>query len=328
MASLAEIRARLAAQQTPGKNRNQYGDNAVYPHWNIDEGKSVTIRFLEDANKDNPFFWVERAMIRLPFNGIKGETDTKQVLVRVPCMEMWGEVCPVLTEVRPWFNDPSLEQLGRDYWKKREYFFHGFVRENPLGEENAPENPIRRFIIGPQIFAIIKASLMDPELEELPTHHLRGLDFKVNKTAKGRNADYTTSAWARRERALTSEEQDAIEKYGIPDLASYLPKKPNREEVAIIKELFEASVDGQPYDLERWGQYFRPTGVNAPAQNNASPAPVSTPTVETKAVDTATIDDDVPFDTDSSATAPITTPTQGNSKKADDILAMIRARQQ
>jgi hypothetical protein len=38
------------------------------------------------------------------------------------------------------------------------------VRENPIQEENAPENPIRKFIIGPQLFTIIKAALLDPEL--------------------------------------------------------------------------------------------------------------------------------------------------------------------
>jgi hypothetical protein len=58
------------------------------------------------------------------------------------------------------------------------------VRENPLSEDKTPENPIRRFIIGPQIFATIKGALMDPELEEMPTDTLRGLDFRVSKTSQ------------------------------------------------------------------------------------------------------------------------------------------------
>jgi hypothetical protein len=168
----------------------------------LQEGASSTLRFLPDGNTKNTFFWQERAMIRLPFNGIKGETESKQVQVRVPCVEMWNETCPILTEVRTWFKDKSLEEMGRKYWKKRDYIFQGFVRENPLADDKTPENPIRRFIIGPQIFTGIKAALMDPELEELPTDYLRGLDFRITKGSKGGFADYSTSKWARKETAL------------------------------------------------------------------------------------------------------------------------------
>jgi hypothetical protein len=58
-----------------------------------------------------------------------------------------------------------------------------------LGDDVTPENPIRRFIIGPQLFTIIKSALMDPELEELPTDAMRGLDFRISKTSKGGFAD-------------------------------------------------------------------------------------------------------------------------------------------
>ena len=108
-------------------------------------------------------------MIKLPFAGVKGQTDSRPVQVQVPCMEMYGKTCPVLTEVRPWFKDKSMEDMGRKYWKKKSYIFQGFVVTNPLAEDTTPENPIRRFIIGPQIFNIIRAALLDPEMEELPT---------------------------------------------------------------------------------------------------------------------------------------------------------------
>jgi hypothetical protein len=57
--------------------------------------------------------------------------------------------------------------MGRKYWKKKSYLFQGFVRENALPDDKAPDNPIRRFVISPQIFNLIKAALMDPELENL-----------------------------------------------------------------------------------------------------------------------------------------------------------------
>jgi hypothetical protein len=327
MASLAEIRARLAASESKQGGNSTGGDNSIYPHWNMEEGQSATLRFLPDGNSKNTFFWQERAMIRLPFNGIKGEADSKQVYVQVPCMEMWQETCPVLTEVRTWFKDKALEDMGRKYWKKRSYIFQGFVRENPLSDDKTPENPIRRFIIGPQIFSIIKSALMDPELEELPTDLLRGLDFRVTKTSKGGYADYNTSKWARKESALTAEEQAAVDKHGLFDLSTFLPKKPSEAEVRVIKEMFEASVDGQSYDTERWGQYFRPAGVTAPGGSGAAhvdedaPAPASKPA---PAVSSSFDDED---DAPAPAVASAPVEAKPSTQKAEDILAMIRARQ-
>ena len=329
MASLAEIRARLAQSEGNKQGGNSTGgDSAIYPHWNMEEGASATLRFLPDGNTKNTFFWQERAMIRLPFNGIKGEMESKQVYVQVPCVEMWGDTCPVLTEVRTWFKDKSLEEMGRKYWKKRSYIFQGFVRENPLGDDKTPENPIRRFIIGPQIFTTIKGALMDPELEELPTDYLRGLDFRITKGSKGGFADYNGSKWARKESALTEAEQAAVDAHGLFDLSTFLPKKPTDVELKVIKEMFEASVDGQPYDTERWGQYFRPAGVQAPAGTSA-PAPAAdedTPAPVAKAAPAPAAssfddEDDTPV-----ATAPVTKPAAGG-QNAQDILAMIRARQ-
>ena len=329
MASLAEIRARLAASESKqGGNQSTGGDSAIYPHWNMEEGASATLRFLPDGNTKNTFFWQERAMIRLPFNGIKGEMESKQVYVQVPCVEMWGETCPVLTEVRTWFKDKSLEEMGRKYWKKRSYIFQGFVRENPLGDDKTPENPIRRFIIGPQIFTTIKGALMDPELEELPTDYLRGLDFRISKGSKGGFADYNGSKWARKETALTEAEQAAVEQYGLFDLSTFMPKKPGEVELKVIKEMFEASVDGQSYDTERWGQYFRPAGVSAPAGASA-PTPttgevaedVATPAVKAAPAVSSDFDDEPAV-----ASAPVEAKSAAGNN-AQDILAMIRARQ-
>ena len=330
MASLSEIRARLQAAENKQGGQGSMS-NDIYPHWNLEEGQSCTLRFLPDGNTKNTFFWIERAMIRLPFAGIKGEMDSKQVMVQVPCVEMWNEACPILAEVRTWFKDKSLEDMGRKYWKKRSYIFQGFVRENPLNEDKTPENPIRRFIIGPQIFTTIKGALMDPELEELPTDYLRGLDFRITKGSKGGFADYNGSKWARKESALTEAEQEAIEKYGLYDLSTFLPKKPIDVELKVIKEMFEASVDGQPYDTERWGQYFRPAGVQAPAgaaghSDEDTPAPAAK-VASAPVAKAAHVDEDPPFDVDDApaATAPVQAAKPAGN--AQDILAMIRARQ-
>jgi len=330
MASLAEIRARLQAAETKGGN-SAGGDNSIYAHWNMEEGQSSTLRFLPDGNSKNTFFWAERAMIRLPFAGVKGEAESKQVMVQVPCVEMWGDACPILAEVRTWFKDKNLEDMGRKYWKKRSYIFQGFVRKDPLNEDKTPENPIRRFIIGPQIFQIIKGALMDPELEELPTDIMRGLDFTIAKTMKGGFADYNTSKWSRKESALTAEEQAAIEKHGLFDLSTFLPKKPTEVELRVIKEMFEASVDGKPYDTERWGQYYRPAGVAAPGSSGSDqdsgtiePAMIKSKAASSPDVEDAVLDVDEPV----IAAEPVKKPASTGGQSAQDILAMIRSRQQ
>ena len=333
MASLAEIRAKLKAQETRGE-RTGGGDNAIFPHWNIPEGSTAAVRFLPDGDPNNTFFWAERLMIRLPFNGIKGDMNSKPVVVQVPCVEMWNDTCPILTEVRTWFKDSSLEEMGRKYWKKRSYIFQGFVNENPLTEDSTPDNPIRRFVISPSIFTLIKDALMDPDIQELPTDYDAGLDFRITKTTKGQYADYSTSKWARKESALTEVQRAAIDTHGLHTLSDYLPKRPTEVELNVLKEMFEASVDGQAYDVERFGQYYRPYGVDAPAgtaQSPAAPAPAApapTPTTESAPADT------VPFETAPAAPAPKAEPTPApkpaeteGGKSAEDILAMIRSRQ-
>ena len=328
MASLAEIRAKLQESQNRTSGSTGGGDNAIYPHWNMQEGKEAVVRFLPDGNTANTFFWVERAMIKLPFAGIKGESDNRNVIVQVPCVEMYndGTTCPILSEVRGWFKDKSLEDMGRKYWKKRSYIFQGFVTEDPLKEETTPENPIRRFIIGPQIFQIIKGALMDPELEELPTDYMRGVDFRIKKTSKGGYADYSTSQWSRRERALSDTEKAAVDTHGLFNLNDFLPKKPGEVELKVMKEMFEASVDGEAYDMDKWGQYFRPAGMGqatgdpnkattaTPAQSTAA-ATETAPAQKAEATPAAEAKTEAPKETTDSA------------NRAQDILAMIRNRQ-
>jgi len=314
MATLAEIRAKLKEQENRSSGGSG-GDNAIYPFWNLKEGESATVRFLPDGDENNTFFWQERLMIKLPFAGIKGESDSRPVQVQVPCMEMYGETCNVLSEVRGWFKDKNLEDMGRKYWKKRSYVFQGFVTDNPLKEDNTPENPIRRFIIGPQIFQIIKGALMDPDMNELPTDYTAGVDFRISKTSKGGYADYSTSTWSRKDRALSEDEYKAVENNGLFTLSDYLPKKPGDVEVEAIKEMFEKSVDGEAYDMEKFGSYFRPAGMSA---RTGDPVKASTPspTPATPKVDTTT-----------KPVAEETVAPSTDNNKAEDILKMIRSRQ-
>jgi hypothetical protein len=342
MASLAEIRAKLQAQETKSSGSSQGGgDNAIFTHWNIPEGSSATLRFLPDADPDNTFFWKERQMIRLSFPGVKGGDENKPVTIQVPCVEMWGDTCPVHAEIRPWFKDPTMEDMGRKYWKKRSYIFQGFVTQSDLQEDSVPENPIRRFVISPQIYKIISSALMDPEFQEIPTDYEAGTDFVIKKSTKGQYADYSTSNWARRERSLDQTERDAIATHDLHNLNDFLPKKPDAEHLNAIFEMFEASVDGQLYDPERFGQYYRPYGVDAPATTGAKPVAAATtppptpapapapaaPVVEQATAPAPTAVDMTPEPEMATAAPSLAVEPQGQAS-AQDILAAIRNRKQ
>lgn len=344
--TLDEIRAKLQAlenRKLPGNFTG--GDKATYAHWNMPEGTSSIQRFLPDANQDNTFFWAERQVIKLPFPGIKGQDENKPVMVQVPCVEMWDgpKTCPILNEVRPWWRDKSLEETARKYWCKRTYFMQGFVKQDPINEVDKPENPIRKFIIGPQIFAIIKAALLDPEMgPHSPVDYINGVDFIISKTSKGGFADYGTSKWARKESSITEEMQAAINQHGLVDLASYLPKRPTAEQLALIFEMFQDSVDGELYDPERFSQHYKPFGFEAgddsdggERQRISRSAPATRAQIQTTApvktvvpvVPVVEVGDDTPPWEDTPAELVTETKTEAKAEKSpQEILAMLRNR--
>ena len=105
------------------------------------------------------------------------------------------------------------------------------------------------------------------------------------------------------------------------------PKKPNSAELQIIKEMFEASVDGEAYDPARWGQYFKPAGLNQNTGDPVTPAPaqVSKPTPAPVA------DESLPWDEPAPAqpvvnTVKEETTTPSAENRAADILQAIRNR--
>jgi hypothetical protein len=213
--------------------------------------------------------------------------------------------------------------MGRKYWKKKSYLFQGFVVDSKYQEDRTPDNPIRRFIMSSQIFNIVKNALMDSEIEELPTDYVRGLDFKIAKTSKGGYADYTTSNWSRRERALSDAEKAAIEQHGLFNLKDFLPKKPTDVELKVMKEMFEASVDGDAFDMNRWGQYFKPRGFGGD-RTDAAPAAKSVAPIVQAIEEDDPVSEIVSTPKDESAEKNSAGAAAGS--RASDIIAMIRNR--
>lgn len=278
---MARLKAALAKKNekpASGGKRKSSGDNASYPFWNIQTGESCTLRFLPDLDESNDFFWRQREVIRLPFEGVVGGDypTNDRVEVQVPCVDMFKQAgladltCPIIAATRHlWKTD---ENLARTYWKKKSFIYQGFVVSSPFTEEEAPENPIRRFILGPKVHKLVEAALGDPDMEDFPCDFTGGTDFRITKGTAGQFADYGTSSYARKSRSLTETERAAIEKYKLFDLKEAMGAIPDADTMAAIKAMFEDSFAGNPYDAASFGKYFRAYGArgNSFGGGNAS----------------------------------------------------------
>ena len=122
------------------------------------------------------------------------------------------------------------------------------------------------------------------------------------------------------------------------NLNDYLPKQPNDEELRVIGEMFEASVNGEMYDSERWGNFYRPAGVQIDTSNSApkgegatvtSTAPAPAPTPQPAPVAEAAPAPVTPPEKQEQVAAAVaaTAPAvEGAKPNAQDILAAIRNR--
>lgn len=317
MSSLQDLRNRLKAEQEKQTNRTKSFENnessALFPFWKLEAGQTASLRFLPDGNKDSGFFWLEKVTVKLPFAGIKG-VNTNPTSVIVPCMYTWNEKCPIQDAIKPlWTDDAATAKI---YWRKKAYLFHGFVRKSDFVEENPPENTIRKFALNKSIFDIVHAGLMNPEIEDMPTDYQLGRDFYIKASKQGQYADYSTSSWSMKATSLTESEALAIEKNGIPDIATYLPAKPDSKTLDVIMEMYLDSLNGNPYDPDKYADYYKPFGLDTSlASPGAGSNKVST------SVGAARTE---PVETNS------TSVTQPDSKKpsVQDLLATIKKNQQ
>ena len=339
--SLAEIRALLQAEQEKAEAQKngtfvRSGQpDAFLPFWNIENGQELALRFLPDADANNAYFWREREMINLTFNGIKGK-NTDVVRLQVPCNEMWvPNSCPVLTEVRQWYklaNDTNNEELKNQasrYWKKKSYLFQCFIAPNSceVKDDIAPENPIRRVLINKDLFEKVKSILMNPDVSDLPTDYQHGRDFRIikQKNAGGFN-NYDSSQFKFSERPLNEEELQAIEQYGLFNLNDFMPKQPTPEELQAIAEMFEASCNGEAYDPDRWAEFYRPAGVQKPAPKTSPSETLSTAMSQAQAPVQTPVHEPQP---QVQAQAPVqepqqTAPAAGGTMNHADLLAKLR----
>lgn len=214
--------------------------NNYYPFWRMNDGESATVRFLPDANKDNPFgFMVEKHMHTLEING-----ENKSV----PCLKMYDEDCPICKVSSEYYKKDDKVN-GKKYWKKRQYITQALIIEDPLPAddttEETHEGKVRFLTLGYQIYNVIKAAFEDGELDEVPFAYKGGCDFIIKKTKQGDYSTYAVGSRFARKSSNLTEEQLVVVEDNLGDLSDLLPKNPGLDKV---QGMLEASLTGGAFD--------------------------------------------------------------------------------
>lgn len=260
------MREKLAAQSGE-KGGGGMGDGAAFPFWNVKVGSTVGLRFLPDKNQNNPFLWVEKQTFKWSFPDARN--PQLRVEVNLPCKEMYDgpKSCQIVNELRQFYKTGREEDaaIAKPFWPKKVYVYQGFVRNSSIQEDNVPENPIRIFMINKKVHTKIKESILSNDEQTAfkisPDDYHKGRDFVIKKTKQGKFDNYDQSQWAFSETSLTDDEFAAIEKFGLWDLSSRLPKRPSDEAFDVMHQILHAGLTGEPWN-PAWDVHFKPRQVS------------------------------------------------------------------
>jgi hypothetical protein len=311
--STDKLSALRAAFAKPERQSNENLPNNYYPFWNMKIGEQCVIRFLPDANPENPLgFLIEKVMHTLIIDGKERS---------VPCMSMYGEPCDVCKVSQDFYrNNDKIN--GKKFWKKRQHLAQALVVTDPLepnketGENH--EGKVRKIALSFQLFNVIKEAFESGDLEEDPSSFKGGYDFVIKKTQQGEYATYAVgSKFKPKQRDLTDEEILSVQE-DMVDLTTLLPKNPGGEK---IRAQLNAALSGDSVSDDDNEPFVTPAAKAAPA---------------TKPGKVVSDDDDPPFDVDDDpvveqkVTKPTTKPAAVTEEQIDDeadkILAEIRKR--
>ena len=286
---ISKLRAKAQAQQAKAQAQQQTS-NTVFPFSSLNVGDSVRIRFIDDG-EENDVFWRERRTRVIPFNSVKqadGQVINNRCWVDVPAFNLkYNELLlSNLPESYLYKSEDDVIQakikgfwdMGDDgkamyyrYGRKKTYIFQGFVRS-----EGYEKNKIYRFIVNEELFNLIKSFLTNDEIDTIPTDREKGLDFILNVTGKIANIngkpqevkDYSTSTWSRKETPLTQEELASLETTPPFVLKDFIFTRPSVEQERVMLEMFDASMEDEPYDVVKWGKVFKPNNIFFDANGN------------------------------------------------------------
>lgn len=290
--NLKAMREKMESKNASMQFQNTSGSSDIFKFGDLKVGDEVRIRFVEDADSTNTFFWRERHTRTLRFDSLllpNGSTMMKDTYVSVPAFNLKSNETSLDDLPQEYLyksNEDVIQQKIKGFWidgdktsqalynkfgKKVTYLFQGFVRSPGY------ETKLYRFVINKELFNLIKTCVTDSEIEDAPCDVVKGRDFilkvsEKNAVINGSNTkvkDYVTqSKWSSKVTPLTDEEKAFLETNGAFDLKKYLPKHPTADQERIMLEMYNASYDGNPYDIKNWASTYRPDNIRLDQDGN------------------------------------------------------------
>lgn len=289
---LKAMRAKMESKNASTQFQNTSTSSEIFKFGDLKVGDEIRIRFVEDADKTNSFFWRERHSRTLRFDSLllpNGTTMMKDTYVSVPAFNLKSNETSLDDLPQEYLyksNEDVIQQKIKGFWidgdktsqalynkfgKKVTYLFQGFVRSPGY------ETKLYRFVINKELFNLIKTFMTDSEIEDVPCDVVNGRDFilrvsEKNAVINGSNTkvkDYVTnSKWSSKVTPLTAEEMAYLEANESFDLKKYLPKRPTAEQETIMLNMYNASYDGNPYDIKNWASTYRPDNIRLDQDGN------------------------------------------------------------
>ena len=280
MATLAELRARVNNAQ---KSQNNFDNSTIFSFSKLKAGDEVRIRFVPDGDPNNDFFWRVRSTRQIPFNSIKlanGTILNNRCRVSVPAFNLKkgdqnlsnlsadylyeSTDDPIQQKIKGfWGDSQESKDLYYRYAKRDTYVYQGFIRTPGY------ETKLYRFIISKQVHELIYSFMSNSEINDIPSDPVHGRDFilRVNEKSAPINGvmtivkDYSKSSWSYSESSLTDGELAWLSENNPWILSNFISKRPSADQEQVMLELYEASYNGEPYDVNRWLNIFKPDNV-------------------------------------------------------------------
>jgi hypothetical protein len=252
---------------------------STYPFWKMATDETATVRFIPDANEDNPLrFLTKRLFHNMKVNGqwIR-YTCPKQHDIAAECPS-----CKLSAE----FYEADDKVMGRRFYRQADWVGRILVVKDPKFSNDVTEEFEGKVVdisIGKQVFNAINQALASGELEDWPSDFKNGLNFNIKKVTQGAGSDdaqnnYSYSSFARK---VTE-----IEPLELVDLATLSFQAKTKEEIESMVQIVLAASTG--------GRATPATGSATPASDvdalkakmaafgsASTAAPATTPVTET-----------------------------------------------
>lgn len=270
--SLADLASAFASKNNSDSSGNQTW-KLFFNFWKMDVDSVSTVRFLPDADEENPMgFLVENLAHELVING-KRE--------KVACLKMYGEECPCCALSQKYYDEKSPdhnEKLGKKYYRKKSYVSQVLVIDTTIDHDQ--EQLVKLMEFGPKIFKQIQSSFSSGDLEEAPYELKGGYNFRIKKTKSGEYADYGTSSFSPKQ---TDVADDIIESMSLYNLADYRSPRITRD---VMEAMLLADQTGGTFTADKAADAETPKETAKPAakaeQADSAPAADAAPAGEKK----------------------------------------------